>query len=88
MKNQDIWKQLFTFLKQNNAYTEYRKVVHRSALSVEDKLNNYISKKISLGQQITIANLIDNSFFWGGTSQGYDFWDTLYENGRKLIVKK
>ena len=58
-------KKFILFLKRNGAYASYRKNVISSARN-EIKRGNIIS-----------YNIINHSFSWEDTKEGYDFWSIL-----------
>lgn len=59
------------YLKTTNAYLSWRK-------------NSKYNIKNLWGHQNDISELINESFFWRGTMEGYDFWSKLHEDWRNI----
>jgi len=78
-------REFLFFLKKENAYKKYIKAIKQQRKEEFKNLENYInvltiySLKECFKNDSMIRNLIDRSFTWDFTKEGYKFWDGLYK---------
>lgn len=79
----EIVREFLLFLKTEYAYKGYIKAIKQCKKHEFINWGNYIniltinSLKVCFKSNFYIAHLINNSFHWASTKEGYDFWSVL-----------
>lgn len=79
----EIVREFLLFLKKENVYEQYIKIIKIQRKSEFKNLENYInvltinSLKECFRNNSNIGFLIDKSFHWAATKEGHDFWSAL-----------
>lgn len=79
----EIIREFLLFLKKENAYKEYIKAIKRQKKGEFKNLGNYINVltiyplKECFRNNGKLRRMIDYSFHWDDTKEGFDFWSEL-----------
>ena len=98
IKTNEILKEFFKFLKENNAYVQYRTNIcygfgNHSRMNInffygiQEKLIPFETRK-NIITEITARNLINYAFTWAETEQQHKYWRELHIKWNNYIDDK
>jgi len=98
IKTNEILKEFFKFLKENNAYIQYRINIcyefgshHRKNINFFYGIQTYIiplETRKNIISEIVAKNLINYAFAWSETEQQYEYWRELHTKWNYYIDDK
>jgi hypothetical protein len=97
IKTNELFKEFFKFLKENNAYVQYRANICHDGLGNHLRKNNInffygMQKKIipfetrkNIITEAVARNLINYAFTWSETKERYKYWCELHKKWQNYM---
>ena len=97
IKTNELFKEFFKFLKENNAYVQYRTNICHDGLGNHSRKNNInffygMQEKIipfetrkNIITEMVARNLINYAFAWSETKEQYKYWFELHRKWQNYM---
>lgn len=101
IKTNEILKEFFKFLKENNAYIQYRANICHDGFGdhfrknninffygIQEKVISLFETRKNIIEETTARNLINYAFTWAETEQQHKYWRELHIKWNDYIDDK
>lgn len=100
IKTNELFKEFFKFLKENNAYTQYRINICHDRFENHSRKNNInffygmqtniipLETRKNIITVMVARNLINYAFVWSETKEQHNYWSELHAKWTNYIDNK